>query len=116
MKQYLLSVMHEGDYPAPEPEAMEQMFKQVGEFNDRIQASGAWVFGGGLQPKDLATTLRFRDGDVLVTDGPYAECKEQMGGFWVIQAADLDEALALAKDASAACMGDVEVRPFQDGG
>ena len=53
MKQYLLSVMHEGDYPTPEPAVMEQMHKQVMAFNDRITASGAWVFGGGLQPKDL---------------------------------------------------------------
>ena len=116
MKQYLLSVMHEGDYPTPEPEVMEQMFKQVGEFNERIQASGAWVFGGGLLPKDLATTVRYRDGELLVTDGPYAESKEQMGGFWVIQAEDLDAALAIAKEGAAACMGEVEVRPFQDGG
>ena len=116
MKQYLLSVMHDGDYPTPEPEVLQQMFKQVSEFNEKITASGNWVFGGGLLPKDLATTVRYRDGDVLVTDGPFAECKEQMGGFWVIQAEDLDEALTIAREGAAACMGEVEVRPFQDGG
>ncbi len=114
MKQYLLSVHHVGDYPTPEPEVMQQMFEQVDTFNAQIQESGAWVFGGGLLPKDMATTVRFKDGSALVTDGPFAETKEQLGGFWVIRADDLDAALELAKQAATACMGDVEVRPFQD--
>ncbi len=76
--------------------------------------SGAWVFAGGLHPSTSATVVRVQDGDVLTTDGPFAESKEQMGGFWVLEAPDLDAALALAAKASAACMEPVEVRPFQD--
>ena len=113
MKQYLLSVIHDGDYPTPEPEVMERMFAQVDRFNTSIQESGAWVFGGGLMPKDTATTVRFTQGRTLVTDGPFSETKEQLGGFWVVQAPDLDAALELAQRAAAACEGDVEVRPFQ---
>ena len=114
MKQYLLSVHHTGDYPTPPEEDMQRMFRQVDAFNQQIVESGAWVFGGGLHPRDTATTVRFKEGQTLVTDGPYAETKEQLGGFWVVQAADLDEALELAQRAAAACEGDVEVRPFQE--
>jgi hypothetical protein len=115
MKQYLLSVHHTGDYPTPPEEDMQRMFRQVDAFNQQIVESGAWVFGGGLHPRETATTVRFKEGQTLVTDGPYAETKEQLGGFWVIQAEDLDAALSLAEQAAAACEGDVEVRPFQDG-
>ena len=115
MKQYLLSVHHTGDYPTPPQEDMQRMFAQVDAFNQQIVESGAWVFGGGLHPRDTATTVRFKEGQTLVTDGPYAETKEQLGGFWVVKAADLDEALELGRRAAAACEGDVEVRPFQDG-
>ncbi len=113
MKQYLLSVHHDGDFPTPEPEVMQQMFKAVEEFNNELQESGSWVFAGGLHPKDSATTVRYSAGSTMVTDGPWSESKEQLGGFWVIQAADLDEALKIAERGSAACQGDVEVRPFQ---
>ena len=113
MKQYLLSVHHDGDFPTPEPEVMQQMFKAVDEFNQELQASGSWVFAGGLHPKESATTIRYREGATLVTDGPWSETKEQLGGFWVIQAEDLDEALKIAERGSVACQGDVEVRPFQ---
>ena len=113
MTQYMLSVWHDGDYPTPEPEVMEQMFAQVDAFNAEVQGAGAWVFGGGLHPQSSATVVSVTDGDVSMTDGPYAESKEQIGGFWVIEAADLDEALEWARKGSAACMGPVEVRPFQ---
>jgi hypothetical protein len=69
---------------------------------------------GGLQPRDTATTVRYKEGQTLLTDGPFAETKEQLGGFWVVQAPDLDAALEIAKRGAAACEGDVEVRPFQD--
>ena len=72
------------------------------------------MFAGGLQPRDSATTVRYKEGQTLVTDGPFAETKEQLGGFWVVQAADLDAALELAERGAAACQGDVEVRPFKD--
>ena len=115
MKQYLLSVMHSGDYPTPAPEVMEQMFAQVDAFNRELQDSGAWVLAGGLVPRSGATTVRWSDGRAQVTDGPSAATGEQMGGFWVVQAEDLDAALDLAQRASAACMGDVELRAFQEG-
>jgi hypothetical protein len=114
MKQYLLSVhMVEGQEPPP-PDVMQQMFDDVGKFNQKLQAEGAWVFGGGLHPADTATVVQVKDGEVLTTDGPFAEAKEQLGGFWVVNAADLDAALAWASEATVACQGPVEVRPFQD--
>ena len=114
MKQYLLSVhMVEGE-PAPPPDVIEQMYADVDEVNARMQAEGAWVFAGGLHPANTATVVRMQDGELLTTDGPFAETKEQLGGFWVIKAADLDAALAWAADATKACGAPVEVRPFQD--
>jgi hypothetical protein len=114
MKQYMLSVHGvEGD-PAPPQEQMQQMYKQVDDFNAELQSSGAWVFAGGLHPPASATVVRAQGGKVVTTDGPFAETKEQLGGFWVIQAEDLDAALAWAAKGSEACMGPVEVRPFQE--
>jgi hypothetical protein len=114
MKQYLLSVHSvEGSEP-PSPEAAQQAFRDVALFNDELQASGAWVFAGGLHPPSTATVVRVQDGDVLITDGPFAEGKEHIGGFWVIKAADLDAVLAWAAKATRACAAPVEVRPFQE--
>ena len=114
MKQYLLSVhMVEGE-PEPPAEEIEKAYKQVDTFNAELQASGAWVFAGGLHPADTATVVRVTNGEVVTTDGPFAETKEQLGGFWVVKAPDLDAALALAAQGSGACGAPVEVRPFQD--
>jgi hypothetical protein len=114
MTQYLLSVhMVEGS-EMPAPEVMQRMYKQVDTFNQKLQAQGSWVFAGGLHPADTATVVRTQNGEVLTTDGPFAESKEQLGGFWIITAPDLDAALSVAAEASAACEGPVEVRPFQD--
>jgi hypothetical protein len=114
MTEYLLSVhMIEGEEP-PAPEAMEQAFKDVDAFNAELQAKGAWVFGGGLQAADIATVVRVDGGEVITTDGPFTESKEQIGGFWVIEATDLDAALGWAARGSAACRRPVEVRPFQE--
>ncbi len=113
MTQYLLSVhMVEGE-PTPSEEDMAQAYKDVDAFNEEVQAKGAWVFGGGLHPADTATVVRVKDGEVVTTDGPFAETKEQLGGFWVIEAPDLDAALTWAAKATAACRAPVEVRPFQ---
>ncbi|WP_243639781.1 YciI family protein [Streptacidiphilus pinicola] len=114
-KMYLLSVhMVEGQEP-PSAETMQTMYQDVDVFNKKLQADGAWVFAGGLLPADVATVVRTQpDGKVLTTDGPFAETKEHLGGFWVVKAADLDAALALAAAGSKACQGPVEVRPFQD--
>ena len=114
MPQYMLSVHHSPDAPPPPPEQMQQAYKQVDAVNTEMQATGTWVFGGGLHEPTAATVVSAKDGDVVMTDGPFAETKEYLGGFWVIQAPDLDAALEWAKKASAACMGPVEVRPFQD--
>jgi hypothetical protein len=114
MSQYLLAVWHDDDYDTDfsDPEIQEQM-AETGRFNDKLMAAGAWVFGGGLHSKASATVLRpSADGDVSMTDGPYAETKEQMGGFWVIEAPDFDAALEWARQGAAACQGAVEVRPF----
>jgi hypothetical protein len=114
MTQYLLAVHHSPTTPQPGPEDMERAFKQVEAFNAEVQAAGAWVFAGGLQPPEIATVVSAESGETIITDGPFAETKEQLGGFWIIEAPDLDAALAWAAKGSAACMGPVEVRPFQE--
>jgi hypothetical protein len=113
MKQYLLSVYHpEDDMPAPE--VAEKIFRDVQELNAELQSAGAWVFAGGLFPSSTATVIQVRDGDMLVTDGPFAEGKEHIGGFWVIQTADLDAALEWGKKATRACTVPVDVRPLRE--
>jgi hypothetical protein len=113
MKQYLLSVHHADDVPLSEEE-MQQSIKLCAAFNNELRAAGAWVFAGGLHSASTATVVRIKDGEVLTTDGPYAETKEQLGGFWIIEAEDLDTALGLAARGAEACMLPVEVRPFQE--
>jgi hypothetical protein len=113
MTQYMISVWHTPDEVFPEGEELQARFEAVDRFNQEVMASGAWVFGGGLEPPSSATVVRAHTGQVSMTDGPFAESKEQIGGFWVLEAPDLDAALELAERASAACGGAVEVRPFQ---
>ena len=113
MTQYLMSVIHDWDNPDLTDEEMQESFQRVGEYNDALRESGHWVFAGGLQHPASSTVVDGRKGASIVTDGPYVEAKEQLGGFWVIEAADLDEALELARRASDACVRPVEVRPFQ---
>ncbi len=113
MKQYLLSIYHpDTDYPASVDIAT--IMKDVGALNTELQTSGAWVFAGGLYPSSTATVVRADGDEVLITDGPFAEGKEHVGGFWVIKAADLDAALEWARKATRACTAPVEVRPFQE--
>jgi hypothetical protein len=115
MSQYLLSVHHTADDPVLQRsmEEMQPVFEAVDAFNQKLQAEGAWVFAGGLQPIESATTVDNTGAEPIVTDGPFAESKEWMGGFWIIEAADLDAALKWAAEGSRACAGKVEVRPFQ---
>jgi hypothetical protein len=114
MTQYLLSVyMIDGQEPPSEAE-ITKMYADVDAVNEEIKQAGAWVFAGGLHPASTATVVRQDGGEVLLTDGPFPESKEQLGGFWVIEAADLDAALAWARKATVACAAPVEVRPFQD--
>src|SRR4051794_25312217 len=96
MKQYLLSV-YQPDGPALPPDELAEIMADVDAWDAELRAAGAWVFAGGLHPPSTATVLRVRDGDVLVTDGPYTEGKEHLGGFTVIRAPDLDAALEWAR-------------------
>lgn len=114
MSQYLLSVHYvEGVGATPEAE-MQEAFEAVDRFNTKLQENGQWVFAGGLHTPDTATVVDATGAETITTDGPFSEAKEQIGGFWVIEAPDLDAALAIAAEGSAACRGPVEVRPFQD--
>ena len=113
MTQYLLSVWHrEGDV-MPSADEFPAIVAAVDAVNKEMTEKGAWVFGGGLEAPDTATVLKVDGTDVTMTDGPYAEAKEHIGGFWVIEAADMDEALEWARKAGAACRNVVELRPFQ---
>ena len=116
MPQYLLSV-HTVEGEAREPmtdEEMQQSWAQIRALNEELQSTGAWVFGGALHDPDTATVVRMSDGDVLTTDGPFAESKEHLGGFYIIEAEDLDAALAWASKATDAVKKPIEVRPFRD--
>jgi hypothetical protein len=113
-KQYLLSVSMIEGAPERSPEEAQQAFGQVDVLNAELQASGVWVFGGGLMPANIATVVRADGDDTVVTDGPFTESKEHIGGFWIIEVADLDAALAIAAKATRACGEPVEVRPFQE--
>jgi hypothetical protein len=110
--QYMLAVHGVEGAPTPSDEDIQTMFAQVDKVNAELQAAGVWVFAGGLLPPDSATVVRVEAGTTTMTDGPFAETKEQLGGFWVIRCADLDQALAWAEKCAQACMGPVEVRPF----
>lgn len=114
MAQYLLSVWHDDEYEVDfSSDEIQHVVAQVSAYNQQLEQAGAWVFGNGLMPASTATVARFDAGEVTVTDGPYAESKEQVGGFWVIEAESPDAARQWAVKASAACEGPVEVRPFQ---
>jgi len=111
MTQYLLTVHHDYYNAAPGRTNDEQIFADVAAFNATIAEQT--VFGGGLEAPDTATVVAERDGQLVMTDGPYAESKEAVGGFWVIDVPDLDAALAIAGRATAACRAPIEVRPFE---
>lgn len=114
MPQYLLSVYgDESQFAALEsqPDVVAALYAAVEEFNQQLRDAGAWVFAGGLQPTSTASVVH---PDGSASDRAYLTVTEPMGGFWVIEAADLDAAVAWAKQGSAACQGPVEVRPFQE--
>ena len=112
MKQYLLSVIQPDGDP-PSPEVLDKIMRDVDALNQEIKAAGAWVFAGGLHPPSTATVVRLRNGDVLTTDGPFAEGKEHVGGFSIIKAPDLDSALEWGRKLTRATTLPTEVRPFQ---
>jgi hypothetical protein len=116
MTQYLLSV-YQPDGPAPAPEVLDKIMGDLDALRQEMKAAGAWVFTAGLHPAGTATVVRYQDGDVLMTDGPYLEGKEHLGGFTVIDAPDLDAALAWAgRMATAIGLLPIEVRPLHDEG
>ena len=114
MAQYLLSVWHDEDFTLDfSGEDAQRLGALVGAFNEELMSSGSYVFANGLNPASSATVVRSTNGQVSMTDGPFAESKEVMGGFWIIDVPDLDTALEWARKGAAACEGPVELRPFQ---
>jgi hypothetical protein len=113
MAQYLLSV-YQPDGPVPAAEVLKRISADLDDLNQELKAAGAGVFAGGLHPPSTATVVRLGDGEVLLTDGPFAEGKEHLGGFTIIRAADLDSALGWGERLARATTLPVEVRPFQD--
>jgi hypothetical protein len=111
-RQYLLSI-YQPDGGPPPPELLEQVMRDLDELNHDLKAAGAWVFAAGLYPPATATVLRLAGGDVLMTDGPYTEGKEHLGGFTIVAAPDLDAALAWGARLARATTLPVEVRPLQ---
>ncbi|WP_158891678.1 YciI family protein [Amycolatopsis anabasis] len=115
MTRYLLSI-YQPDGGTPPPEVLEPIVRNLDEFNAELRAAGAWVFSAGLHPASTATVLRPKDGEVLMTDGPYLEGKEHIGGFTIIEAPDLDSALGWGRKlAEAIGLLPIEVRPMQEG-
>jgi hypothetical protein len=113
MNQYLLSIYQpDGDPPAPA--VLERVMRELDVFHKELKAAGAWVFVGGLQPPSAATVVRIQAGDLLTTDGPFAEGKEHIGGFIVIRATDLDSALGWAGKLSRATTLPIEVRQLSE--
>jgi hypothetical protein len=115
MPQYLVAIHHPDGYDGSLEG--EEMMRDIDALNEEMQAAGARLFAGGLRPVSDARSLRKQpDGKVLTTDGPYLETKEHIGGFWILECADMDEALAWGGKAVVACRAPVEVRPFFDMG
>jgi hypothetical protein len=112
MANYLLGVIQPTGGTLP-PDELEKVMARVGEVDQAMRDAGAWVFAGGLADPGSTTVLRAQDGDVVMTDGPYAEGKEFLGGFTVIAAEDLDEALVWGRRLAVAIGLPIEVRPFR---
>jgi hypothetical protein len=113
MKRYLLA-LYQPDGPIPAPEVLGKIMHDVDAVRREMKSAGAWVFSGGLHPPGSSTVVRVQNGDVLTTDGPFAEAKEHVGGFTILQAPDLDAALQWAGKLARATHLPIEVRPFQD--
>ncbi len=113
MTQYLLSI-YQPDGDPPPPAVLGKFMRDVAALNRELKAAGAWVFDAGLHPPSTATVVRLQDGDVLNTDGPFAEGKEHIGGFIIIKAPDLDSALEWGGKLSKATTLPIEVRPLRE--
>jgi len=111
--QYLMLLYHsEAEGAKIPPAEMAVWYQKYGKFTEEIQKSGNYLGGNPLKPTNTATTVRVRDGKRLVTDGPFAETKEQLGGYYLIEAPDLDQAISIAARIPGALYGSVEVRPI----
>jgi len=115
MKQYLLTI-YQPDGVTPPPEFLDRVMSDLGAIEDDMRADGAWVFSGGLHQASIATVVRQKGSEVLMTDGPYTESKEHVGGLWIVKAPDLDAALGWAGRIAQATTLPIEVRPFHDEG
>jgi hypothetical protein len=112
MAKYLVAIHHPDDYD-PSVAEDEAMSRDIDVLNDEMKAAGVRIFVGGLYPASSAKSLRRQpDGQMHVADGPYLDTTEHVGGFWVLEAADMDEALAWGRKAAITCRAPVEVRPF----
>jgi hypothetical protein len=114
MKQYLLSVCYPAGGTAPPPEALQRIMRDVHALQKEMQSAGVWVFSGGLHPANTATVLRHQGGEVIPTDGPFIESKEQIGGITILKAQDLDVALGWGRKLARAIGTPIEVRPFME--
>jgi len=112
VKLYLLSI-YQPDGDPPPPDVLERVMRDIDVMNRELRAAGSWVFAGGLHEPSTATVVRVRDGEALMTDGPFVEGKEHIGGFTIIKAADLDIALEWGRRLAQATTLPIEVRPFQ---
>lgn len=113
MKMYLLSV-YQPDGDPPPPEVLAPIMRELSAVNAEIKAAGGWLFHGGLDPASTATVARIQDGELQLTDGPFTEGKEHLGGLCIVRAPDLDVALAWGAKMARATGLAIEVRPFQD--
>jgi hypothetical protein len=112
MKEYLLSI-YQPDGPPPATVNLEEVMRDVGAVRDEMKAADAWVFSGGLHDASISTVLRPKGTDMLITDGPYVEGKEHLGGFTIVRAVDLDSALEWGRKLARATTLPIEVRPFR---
>ena len=114
MKQYMLSVCYPAGGTQPPPDVLQRIMRDVHVVQKEMQAAGVWVFSGGLTPPTSATVIRHQGGDLITTDGPFIESKEQIGGITLLKAPDLDAALDWGRKLARAIGVPIEVRPFQE--
>jgi len=112
VREYLLNVCYPAGGSPPSPEALKKITRDVAALREEMKSAGVWVFGGGLYPAASSTVLRQQNGQVVVTDGPFIESKEQIGGLTIVKVPDLDAALVWARKSAAATTCAIEVRPF----
>jgi hypothetical protein len=114
MKQYLLSVCYPAGSTQPLPDVLNKIMSDVVALNKEMQTAGVWVFSGGLHPSSSSTVLRQQGGEIVMTDGPFIESKEQIGGITIVKVPDLDAALSWAQKLARATTTPIEVRPFME--